>query len=68
MIKNISGLDILKVILGFFFIAIGLFYVIYPQTISVFPQNVIRLLGLIFLLRGVFRVYQVIRLNLKNEA
>ncbi len=65
--KKVPVLGIVKIVLGIFFVAIGLFYAIYPESIDIVAPPITRILGLLFFVRGAFRIYTVYKSDFKDE-
>lgn len=65
--RKIPVLGIVKIVIGIFFVGIGLFYAIYPESIDILPPTVTRILGILFFVRGAFRIYMVYKSDFRDD-
>lgn len=65
--NNISVAGIVKIIIGLFLAVVGMFYIIFPETITILTTPITRILGVLFFARGIFRVYSVYKTDFRND-
>ena len=65
--KKVPILGIVKIVLGIFFVGIGLYFVLYPESIDVVSPPITRILGVLFFVRGAYRIYTVYKSDFKDE-
>ncbi|TAH26453.1 MAG: hypothetical protein EAZ07_04295 [Cytophagales bacterium] len=66
--QKIAVLSYIQFFVGVFFAGIGLFYVIFPESLDILSPMITRIIGLMFFLRGIFRIFMIYKSEFKKNV